>query len=328
MDNVTLIVPCYNEQENIPEFYRQVKGIKIPDCRISCLFVDDGSHDNTKSLLQELSSQDESISYISFSRNFGKEAAMLAGLDYAEGDAVVIMDADLQHPMDKLPEMVEYWRQGYDDVCGRRVDRADESWVKRNFTNLFYYFYQKVSRYPLQRNVGDFRLLDKRCVAAIRLMRETNRYTKGIYTWIGYNKKEFPYEVLPRFAGTSTWSFMALLKLALEGITSFSTVPLKIASVLGLGVSVLALCYMIYIFITVLLYGDPVAGYPTIMVTLLLLGGIQLLSLGIIGEYLGKIFGESKDRPLYLVDEYNGEKFIYRPVSVCRERAGTAVRKE
>ena len=328
MDNITLIIPCYNEQENIPEFYKQIKGVEIPDCQISCLFIDDGSQDGTREILQKLSSRDSRISYISFSRNFGKEAAMLAGLDYAEGDAVVIMDADLQHPIDKLPLMVDYWRQGYDDVCGRRVDRDDESWAKRNFTNLFYYCYQKVSRYPLQRNVGDFRLLDKRCVAAIRLMRETQRYTKGIYTWIGYKKKEFPYEVLPRFAGKSTWSFMALLKLAVEGIISFSTVPLKIASILGLAVSGLALLYMMYIFITVLIYGDPVAGYPTIMVTLLLLGGIQLLSLGIIGEYLGKIFGESKDRPLYLVDEYNGEKFIYSPASVCRERAGRLAAKE
>ena len=236
---------------------------------------------------------------------------MMAGLDYADGDAVIIMDADLQHPPELIPEMIDWWHKGYDDVCAKRTDRTDETWFKRHMANIFYRCLQAVSRFQVQRDVGDFRLLDKRCVAALRLMRENQRFTKGMFTWVGYRKKEIPFHVQPRAAGTTTWSYFALYNLAVEGMTSFTTAPLRMTTLLGLGVSGLAMFYMCWVLFNALCYGDPVAGYPTLMTVMLFLGGVQLLSLGIIGEYLGRVFTESKSRPVYLIDEHNGKKMIY-----------------
>ena len=322
MDTITIIVPCYNEQEVLEEFHTEVGKVfsAVPDCRFRFLFVNDGSRDGTLGIIRRLAEEDPRVSYISFSRNFGKEAAMLAGLDYAESDAVIIMDSDLQHPPELIPEMVRWWRQGYDDVCAKRADRKDEGFVKRHLTNFFYRLLQKCSRTEIQRNVGDFRLLDRRCVAALRLMREGERYTKGMFTWVGFKKKEIPFHVRPRAAGKTTWNYWSLLNLALEGITSFTTAPLRLASMFGVAVSFLAILYMIYVFIRAMLYGDPVAGYPTLLTVMLCLGGVQLLALGIIGEYLGRVFNESKRRPLYLVDEANGRKMTYvmKPVPVER----------
>lgn len=322
MDTITIIVPCYNEQEVLEEFHTEVGKVfsAVPDCRFRFLFVNDGSRDGTLGIIRRLAEEDPRVSYISFSRNFGKEAAMLAGLDYAESDAVILMDSDLQHPPELIPEMVRWWRQGYDDVCAKRADRKDEGFVKRHLTNFFYKLLQKCSRTEIQRNVGDFRLLDRRCVAALRLMREGERYTKGMFTWVGFKKKEIPFHVRPRAAGKTTWNYWSLLNLALEGLTSFTTAPLRLASMFGVAVSFLAILYMIYVFIRAMLYGDPVAGYPTLLTVMLCLGGVQLLALGIIGEYLGRVFNESKRRPLYLVDEMNGSKMTYvmKPVPVER----------
>lgn len=322
MDTITIIVPCYNEQEVLEEFHTEVgKAFSaVPDCRFRFLFVNDGSRDGTLGIIRRLAEEDPRVSYISFSRNFGKEAAMLAGLDYAESDAVILMDSDLQHPPELIPEMVRWWRQGYDDVCAKRADRKDEGFVKRHLTNFFYKLLQKCSRTEIQRNVGDFRLLDRRCVAALRLMREGERYTKGMFTWVGFKKKELPFHVRPRAAGKTTWNYWSLLNLALEGLTSFTTAPLRLASMFGVAVSFLAILYMIYVFVRAMLYGDPVAGYPTLLTVMLCLGGVQLLALGIIGEYLGRVFNESKRRPLYLVDEMNGRKMTYvmKPVPVER----------
>lgn len=322
MDTITIIVPCYNEQEVLEEFHTEVGKVfpAMPDCRFRFLFVNDGSRDGTLGIIRRLAEEDPRVSYISFSRNFGKEAAMLAGLDYAESDAVILMDSDLQHPPELIPEMVRWWRQGYDDVCAKRADRKDEGFVKRHLTNFFYKLLQKCSRTEIQRNVGDFRLLDRRCVAALRLMREGERYTKGMFTWVGFKKKEIPFHVRPRAAGKTTWNYWSLLNLALEGLTSFTTAPLRLASMFGVAVSFLAILYMIYVFIRAMLYGDPVAGYPTLLTVMLCLGGVQLLALGIIGEYLGRVFNESKRRPLYLVDEMNGRKMTYvmKPVPVER----------
>lgn len=322
MDTITIIVPCYNEQEVLEEFHTEVGKVfsAVPDCRFRFLFVNDGSRDGTLPILRRLAEEDYKVSYISFSRNFGKEAAMLAGLDYAESDAVILMDSDLQHPPELIPEMVRWWRQGYDDVCAKRADRKDEGFVKRHLTNFFYKLLQKCSRTEIQRNVGDFRLLDRRCVAALRLMREGERYTKGMFTWVGFKKKELPFHVRPRAAGKTTWNYWSLLNLALEGLTSFTTAPLRLASMFGVAVSFLAILYMIYVFVRAMLYGDPVAGYPTLLTVMLCLGGVQLLALGIIGEYLGRVFNESKRRPLYLVDEMNGRKMTYvmKPVPVER----------
>lgn len=322
MDTITIIVPCYNEQEVLKEFHTEVGKVfsAVPDCRFRFLFVNDGSRDGTLGIIRRLAEEDPRVSYISFSRNFGKEAAMLAGLDYAESDAVILMDSDLQHPPELIPEMVRWWRQGYDDVCAKRADRKDEGFVKRHLTNFFYKLLQKCSRTEIQRNVGDFRLLDRRCVAALRLMREGERYTKGMFTWVGFKKKELPFHVRPRAAGKTTWNYWSLLNLALEGLTSFTTAPLRLASMFGVAVSFLAILYMIYVFVRAMLYGDPVAGYPTLLTVMLCLGGVQLLALGIIGEYLGRVFNESKRRPLYLVDEMNGRKMTYvmKPVPVER----------
>ena len=313
MDKITIIVPCYNEQEVIEKFYTEVSRVlhEVPGCEFTYLFVNDGSRDNTLTMLQDLSSREEAVNYLSLSRNFGKEAAMMAGLDHAEGDAVIIMDADLQHPPELIPEMIDWWHKGYDDVCAKRTDRDDETWFKRNMANLFYRALQAVSRFRVQRDVGDFRLLDKRCVAALRLMRENQRFTKGMFTWVGYRKKEIPFHVGTRAAGTTTWSYWALYNLAVEGITSFTTAPLRLTTILGLGVSGLAMIFMCWVLFNALCYGDPVAGYPTMMTVILFLGGVQLLSLGIIGEYLGRVFTESKGRPVYLIDEHNGKKMIY-----------------
>lgn len=322
MDTITIIVPCYNEQEVLEEFHTEVGKVfsAVPDCRFRFLFVNDGSRDGTLGIIRRLAEEDSRVSYISFSRNFGKEAAMLAGLDYAESDAVILMDSDLQHPPELIPEMVRWWRQGYDDVCAKRADRKDEGFVKRHLTNFFYKLLQKCSRTEIQRNVGDFRLLDRRCVAALRLMREGERYTKGMFTWVGFKKKELPFHVRPRAAGKTTWNYWSLLNLALEGLTSFTTAPLRLASMFGVAVSFLAILYMIYVFVRAMLYGDPVAGYPTLLTVMLCLGGVQLLALGIIGEYLGRVFNESKRRPLYLVDEMNGRKMTYvmKPIPVER----------
>lgn len=320
MEQITVVVPCFNEEAVLAQFHQRMCEVlsAVEGCTFRFLFVNDGSRDGTLSVIHGLAERDPQVSYISFSRNFGKEAAMLAGMDYAEGDAVIIMDADLQHPPELIPEMVRYWRDGYEDVCAKRVDRKDEGFIKGHLTNFFYALLQKSSRTEIQRNVGDFRLLDMRCVAALRLMREGERYTKGMFTWVGFKKKEIPFHVQPRAAGKTTWNYWSLINLALEGITSFTTAPLRLASMFGVVVSLLAILYMLYVLVNALVYGDPVAGYPTLMTVMLCLGGVQLLSLGIIGEYLGRVFNESKKRPLYLIDELDGQKMMYvtKPVPV------------
>ena len=326
MDKITIIVPCYNEQEVIDMFYPAVQAhvSKIPDCKFNYIFVNDGSRDSTLEKLRALADAHDDVTYLSLSRNFGKESAMMAGIDYADGDAVIIMDADLQHPPETVAEMVKWWREGYDDVCGKRVDRAGETWLKRTCANIFYAVMKKFSTsYEMQRDVGDFRLLDRRCIEALKLMRENQRFTKGLFTWVGYRKKEIPFEVQPRAAGTTTWNYFALFNLAMKGMTSFTTAPLRLMTFLGLTISGVAMLYMFVVLMLALLYGDPVAGYPTLMTVILFLGGMQLLALGIIGEYLGQIFHESKGRPIYLVSEMNGKRLIYKPQFVPTERNTT-----
>lgn len=322
MERITIIVPCYNEEEVIDVFYPTVQEYvnKIPDCRFDYVFVNDGSRDGTLDKLRELSAAHDDVTYISLSRNFGKESAMMAGIDFAKGDAVIIMDADLQHPPSSIADMVKYWREGYDDVCGKRVNRTGETLLKRSCANLFYAIMKRFSTsYEMQRDVGDFRLLDRRCIEALKLMRENQRFTKGLFTWVGYHKKEIPFEVQPRAAGTTTWNFFSLFNLAIKGMTSFTTAPLRLMTFLGIIISFCALLYMLFVFTMAILYGDPVAGYPTLMTVMLFLGGIQILSLGIIGEYLGQIFHETKHRPIYLVDEINGKPMIYTSQFVATE---------
>ena len=303
---VTILIPCYNEEGSLPKLYDALTDLMQQHTNYlwEVLFINDGSKDGTLHLIKDIQQRDSRFGFVSLSRNFGKEAAMLAGFDYAKGDCVVIMDADLQHPPSAIPLMLKEWEAGYEDVYAKRTDRGKEPWLRRVLTLLYYRMLQKVSDIDILQNVGDFRLLDRKCIDALRQLRESQRYTKGMYCWIGFRKKEILFEQGDRLEGTSSFNFWRLLKLSIEGITSYTTSPLRISTILGLIISLVAFCYMIYILFNTLLYGDPVRGYPTIMVVILFLGGAQLLSLGIIGEYLGRTFHESKQRPVYLVSEH------------------------
>jgi glycosyltransferase involved in cell wall biosynthesis len=287
--------------------------------------VNDGSRDNALNIIKEFRVRDSRISYVDLSRNFGKETAMIAGLDHASGDAAIIIDADLQDPPELIPEMIKYWEQGYDDVYAKRKSRAGESWAKKWTAAKFYSILQRTTRIPIQENTRDFRLLDRRCVEVLKQIRETQRYTKGMFSWIGYNKKEILFDRDPRAAGETKWNYFKLLDLAIEGITSFTTSPLRIAFYFGFTVSFFAFLYMIWIIVKTLVYGESVSGYPSMMAVILFLGGVQLIALGIIGEYLGRVFNETKRRPLYFVDEYNDVKATNiseqpKPAYIVREQ--------
>lgn len=303
---VSIVVPCYNEEASLPKLYEEV--CKLMDAedhyRWELLFINDGSHDKTINILKKLYEEDCRISYIDLARNFGKENAMLAGFDYVKGDCMVLLDADLQDPPSLIPEMLKYWEEGYDDVYAKRNSRGEESWLRHFLSMQFYSILDHSTRYEILRNVGDFRLLDRKCIDALKLLRENERYTKGLFCWIGYKKKEILFDRGNRFAGKSNWKYHALFNLAIEGITSFTTAPLRIATIIGLIVAVWALGYMGWIIAKVLIWGDPVQGYPTIMSVMLFLGAIQLIAIGILGEYIARIFNESKGRPTYLINEF------------------------
>lgn len=310
MKKVSVLIPAYNEQESLLMLYERLRALMDAHTEYAweVVFVNDGSRDHTLVLLAQLHEKDLRINYVDLSRNYGKEVAMLAGFDYVTGDCMVIMDADLQHPPELIPEMLGYWEEGYDDVYARRRTNEKESFLRKNLRHIFYATLRKAAHMPIQQDTGDFRLLDRICINAMKQLRESQRYTKGMFSWIGFRKKELLFDQQCRIAGESKWSFFKLLNLAVEGITSFTVAPLRIASVSGAIVSLLAFIYGIYIFVTNLIYDDPVDGFPTIMVTILFLGGVQLLSIGIIGEYLGRIFNETKKRPVYFARSYNGQK--------------------
>ena len=321
MRNITILVPCYNEDNNITVLYKRLKEMiaSLQTYNFQVLFINDGSKDNTLAIMQELHAKDPTVSYLSLSRNFGKENAMLAGLDYAKGDAVIIMDADLQDPPELIPQMIEEWEKGYDDVYARRRNRAGETWFKKVSAHWYYRVLQKFADIDIPADVGDFRLLDRKAVNALCTLRERQRYTKGLFSWIGYNKKELLFDRDPRAAGNSKMNFIKLFGLAVDGITSFSVAPLRLASILGLLISSAAFVYLLFVIIKTLIYGDPVAGYPSMISIILFIGGIQLIVLGIIGEYVGRIFYEAKGRPDYLVSEYNGQKILKERSRKCRE---------
>lgn len=310
MKTITILVPCYNEENSLDLFFDRLQGVleNLREYKIEVLLVNDGSRDNTLAKMQKLHSENPSVSYLSLSRNFGKENAMLAGLDYAEGDAVILMDADLQDPPELIPEMIQEWENGYDDVYARRRSRMGETWLKKASAHYYYRLLQKLADIEIPADVGDFRLLDRQAVNALCSLREKQRYTKGLFSWIGYKKKELLFDRNPRAAGNSKMSFLKLFGLAVDGITSFSVAPLRLASVLGLLISSAAFVYLLFVVGKTLLFGDPVAGYPSMVSIILFIGGIQLIVLGIIGEYVGRIFYEAKGRPDYLVSEYNGIK--------------------
>ena len=309
MKKVTILLPAYNEEASFPLIAQNMRQVMTenPSYEWEFLLVNDGSTDNTLQQMIRLRQADAHYSYVDLSRNYGKEVAMMAGFDYATGDALIIMDADMQHPINVIPEMLRYWEEGYDDVYAQRQG-SQESWLRRKTSHWYYKVLQSLTRIPIQKDTGDFRLLDRSCIEALKQMRETERNTKGMYSWIGFHKKGIYYQQQQRQEGKSKWSMMSLLNLALTGIMSYTTAPLRMASILGLIVSMVAFISLIYIIIVTNLYGEPVQGYPTIMVTMLFLGGVQLLSLGIIGEYLARVFNEVKGRPGYFINSYNGKR--------------------
>lgn len=300
----SIVVPAYNEQEVLPEFHRRLCGVLAAlagDSEI--IYVNDGSRDNTLGVLQELRRHDSRVSIIDLSRNFGKELALTAGLDYASGLATVVIDADLQDPPELIPALVEQWHAGYEVVYAKRTERSGETWVKKLTAKLFYRVIRRVSEVEIPEDSGDFRLLSRRALDALKQLREQHRFMKGLFAWIGYSQKAVLYRRDARFAGTTKWNYWKLWTFALEGITSFTTAPLKIATYVGVLAALLAFMFAIFIVYKTLAYGDPVRGYPSLMVIVLFLGGIQLVALGVIGEYLGRMFTETKHRPLYLVKD-------------------------
>lgn len=304
---ISILIPAYNEQDVLRHLYERLHKLagETTNYEFEFLFVNDGSRDKTLEIIKTYATKDHRVSYVNLSRNFGKETAMIAGLDHVTGDAAVIIDADLQDPPELIPEMISYWEKGYDDVYARRNSRDGETWFKKATSTAFYKVLQRSTHIPIQQDTGDFRLLDKRCVEALRQFRESQRYTKGMFSWIGYKKKEISYDRDPRAAGETKWNYFKLLDLAIEGITSFTTAPLRISTFLGIATSILAFIYILFLVIRTIFFGSDLAGYPSMMAVILFLGGVQLLSLGIIGEYIARIFNETKNRPLYFVEEYH-----------------------
>lgn len=312
MTKISILIPAYNEQEVIQHLYQRLGKLANDnrDYDFEFLFVNDGSRDKTLSIIKGYADKDPRVSYVNFSRNFGKEIAMIAGLDHVTGDATVIIDADLQDPPELIPKMIKYWEEGYDDVYARRNSRDGESWLKKLTSKAYYKVLQSVTHVPIQEDTGDFRLLDHRVVEAIRQFRDTQRNAKAIFSWVGFHKKEILYDRDPRAAGETKWNYIKLINLAIDGITSFTTAPLRISTYIGALVSAFTFIYLLYLVVRTIFFGTDLAGYPSMMAVILFLGGVQLLSLGIIGEYVGRIFNETKQRPLYLVEEYHNGSIV------------------
>lgn len=310
MSLLTVIVPCYNEEEAIPFFYEEMlKTIdvfknKYPEVEFEMLFIDDGSKDRTLEVLREYNEKDKRVRYVSFSRNFGKEAGIYAGLDNAKGDYVVIMDADLQDPPALLPDMYKaVTEEGYDSAATRRVTRKGEPVIRSFFARMFYKIMQKISKTEIVDGARDYRIMTRQMVDAILSMGEYNRFTKGIYGWVGFNTKWFEYENIERVAGETKWSFWKLLLYSLEGVVGFSTAPLTIASFFGIFCMFVAFVMIIFIIVRKLMYGDPTSGWPSLVCIITLIGGMQLFCIGIVGQYLAKTYLETKNRPIYIAKE-------------------------
>lgn len=302
---LTVVVPVFNERDVLLEFHRRLIGVlEHLSMQSEVLYVNDGSTDGSLGLLEGLSATDARVAFIDLSRNFGKEVAMAAGLDHAHGDVVVLIDADLQDPPELIPRLLEQWRAGYDNVYARRRARAGESWFKKASAAWFYKLIGRLSRVELPRDTGDFRALSRRAVDALRQLREHHRFMKGLFAWVGYPSVAVDYDRDPRHAGASKFDYWKLWNFAIEGITSFTIAPLKLATYVGLLVAFVAFVAIIVLVAKTLLFGDPVKGYPSLMTVILFLGGIQLIALGSLGEYIGRMFNETKGRPLYFVKEH------------------------
>ena len=308
---LSVVVPAFNEEAVLPEFHRRLTAVlaALP-AEWEVVYINDGSSDRTLQVMSGFA--DPRVAIIDLSRNFGKEIAMTAGLDHARGEAVVVIDADLQDPPELIPELVAKWREGFDVVYARRTVRDGETLLKKATAKLFYRFIQSLSRVKIPADTGDFRLLSRRAVDALKLLREQHRFMKGLYAWIGYPQVAVYYRRDPRFAGETKWNYWRLWNFAIEGITSFSIGPLKIATYAGLLTAFGSFVFAALIIYKTLIYGDPVRGYPSLMVVVLFLGGVQLMSLGMIGEYLGRMFNETKHRPLYLMNQYRPSSLEHR----------------
>lgn len=312
---ITVIIPAYNEEETLPDIIKRLEKLSqtVSKYDFEFLFVNDGSRDKTLEILQDFATTDKRISYINLSRNFGKEIGVAAGLDYAQGDAVVIMDADGQEPPELIPTMIKWWEKGYDDVYARRNKKKDSA-VRRFTSHTYYRTLQHMTRIPIQVDTGDFRLFSRKCVLALRQFREASRQNKALFSWIGYRKKEITYDQPPRTAGQTKWKFgllspgNSLINLAIDGFTSFTTLPLRFITIAGLFISLAAFIYIIVILIQAAIGVPRIGGYNTLLILVLFLGGVQLISLGVIGEYIGRIFIETKGRPLYLVQDVHQNK--------------------
>lgn len=307
--SISVVAPAYNEQEVLVEFHRRVTEVmRDIGCDYEIVLVNDGSRDNTLALMHGLRATDPHVSVVDLSRNFGKEIALSAGLDHTKGEVVVVLDADLQDPPELIPQMLEIWREGYDVVYGTRTVRDGESWFKKTTASYFYRLIKKVSRVDIPKDTGDFRLMSRRAVQALSKLREEHRFMKGLFAWIGFPSKAFLYRRDPRAAGETKWNYWKLWNLAIEGITSFTVAPLKASTYLGLLVAMMSLIYAIFVIWKAMMYGDPVRGYPSLMAVILFLGGVQLVSVGLLGEYVGRIFNEVKRRPLYLLNRLTGSE--------------------
>lgn len=303
-DLLSVVVPAFNESDSLLEFHERLSAVLNGlALRSEVIYVNDGSRDNTLEILLRIRERDARVGVVNLSRNFGKELAMTAGLDTADGDAVVLIDADLQDPPELIASFVEKWRAGYDVVYGKRMSRYGETVLKKVTAFLFYRLLQQVSRVRIPVDTGDFRLMSRRAVDALRTLRERHRFMKGLFAWIGFKSCDVPYERDKRFAGNTSFNYWKLWNFAIDGLTSFSTAPLKVATYLGLTIATGAFVYGLVTIYKTLIYGNDVAGYPSLMVVILFLGGVQLVGLGIIGEYLGRMFDETKQRPLYLVQD-------------------------
>jgi glycosyltransferase involved in cell wall biosynthesis len=309
MKKVSILVPVYNEENVLNLFYDRTKSVidKQSNYEFEIMFVLDGCRDGSLNIIKELRKNDTRVNYVDLARNFGKEIALIAGFDYVTGDAAIVMDADLQDPPELIPELIKYWEEGYDDVYARRRTRKGETFFKKFTANMYYRILQKVTRVPIQKDTGDFRLLDRRCVNVLRKIRETNRCSKSIFSWIGYKKKEVLFDRDPRAAGKTKWNYKKLIDLAIDGITSFTTSPLRIAVYLSAATFFALLIYIIFCLIN-LASGIKITIMQTIIMMILFFSATQMMLIGIVGEYLGRIFNESKRRPLYLVNEVNGSR--------------------
>ena len=306
---ISIVVPAYNEQEVLPAFHeRLTSALSDLTYAIEIVYINDGSTDGTLAIMDELYAKDPRVTLVDLSRNFGKEIALTAGLHKAQGDAIVVIDADLQDPPELIPQLVAEWEQGFDVVYAKRSQRRGESWLKKTTASLFYRLMQRVSKVKIPEDTGDFRLLSRRALEALNTLPEQHRFMKGLFTWIGYKQKAVYYDRDPRFAGVTKWNYWKLWNFAIDGITSFTTAPLKFATYIGFVTAMAAFVYGGYMLVRTLFFGNPVPGYPSLIVIILFLGGIQLMAIGVVGEYVGRIFTETKGRPLYFLKDYKARR--------------------